>query len=73
MSVQYIFLFEGTTSYTSSLDENTEVENLAGHHLVITERDGSRKTLQKAASFVRTQVKALTDGNFFLTQIYFII
>lgn len=38
----------------SSLDENTDAENLAGHHLTITERDGSRKTLQKAASFVRS-------------------
>lgn len=34
------------------LDEYTDVESLAGHHLVVTERDGSRKTLQKAASFV---------------------
>ncbi|XP_017841759.2 pleckstrin homology domain-containing family G member 5 isoform X4 [Drosophila busckii] len=35
----------------SRLDEQTDVESLAGHHLIITERDGSRKTLQKAASF----------------------
>ncbi|XP_037901314.1 uncharacterized protein LOC119645272 isoform X2 [Glossina fuscipes] len=34
-----------------SLDENTEVEQLAGHHLMITDKEGSRKTLQKAASF----------------------
>lgn len=35
----------------TSLDENTEVENLAGHHLIIMDKDSSRKTLQKAASF----------------------
>lgn len=35
----------------TSLDENTEVENLAGHHLIILDKDSSRKTLQKAASF----------------------
>ncbi|XP_030373024.1 uncharacterized protein LOC115623000 isoform X4 [Scaptodrosophila lebanonensis] len=45
------FLDAGPTPLTSSLDENTDVENLAGHHLIITERDSSRKTLQKAASF----------------------
>ncbi|XP_034482946.1 uncharacterized protein LOC117788320 isoform X2 [Drosophila innubila] len=36
---------------TRILDEHTDVENLAGHHLVVTEKDNSRKTLQKAASF----------------------
>lgn len=35
----------------TSLDENTEVENLAGHHLIVMDKDSSRKTLQKAASF----------------------
>ncbi|XP_036326271.1 uncharacterized protein LOC118739191 isoform X3 [Rhagoletis pomonella] len=45
------FLETGYSPLTSSLDENTDVENLAGHYLIITERDGSRKTLQKAASF----------------------
>uniref|UniRef100_A0A0K8URA4 Pleckstrin y domain-containing family G member 5 n=2 Tax=Bactrocera latifrons TaxID=174628 RepID=A0A0K8URA4_BACLA len=45
------FLETGYSPLASSLDENTEVENLAGHHLTVTESDGSRKTLQKAASF----------------------
>ncbi|XP_036326252.1 serine-rich adhesin for platelets-like isoform X2 [Rhagoletis pomonella] len=45
------FLETGYSPLASSLDENTDVENLAGHYLIITERDGSRKTLQKAASF----------------------
>ncbi|XP_037938979.1 uncharacterized protein LOC119672089 isoform X2 [Teleopsis dalmanni] len=43
--------YAGSSPFLSSLDENTEVENLAGRHLIITERDGSRKMLQKAASF----------------------
>uniref|UniRef100_A0A1A9WRI3 DH domain-containing protein n=1 Tax=Glossina brevipalpis TaxID=37001 RepID=A0A1A9WRI3_9MUSC len=34
-----------------SLDINTEVDQLAGRHFMITDKDGSRKTLQKAASF----------------------
>lgn len=42
----------GASGLSNALDEYTEVESLAGHHLVVTERDGSRKTLQKAASFV---------------------
>lgn len=39
--------------YTSSLDESTDVESLAGKHLIIVDRDGSKRTgqLQKAASF----------------------
>ncbi|XP_039962993.1 uncharacterized protein LOC120776420 isoform X2 [Bactrocera tryoni] len=45
------FLETGYSLLASSLDENTDVENLAGHHLTVTESDGSRKTLQKAASF----------------------
>ncbi|XP_054084671.1 uncharacterized protein LOC105210114 isoform X2 [Zeugodacus cucurbitae] len=45
------FLETGYTPLASSLDENTDVENLAGHHLTVTECDDSRKTLQKAASF----------------------
>ncbi|XP_020716607.1 uncharacterized protein LOC101462259 [Ceratitis capitata] len=45
------FLEPAYSPLASSLDENTDAENLAGHHLTITERDGSRKTLQKAASF----------------------
>ncbi|XP_068142817.1 serine-rich adhesin for platelets isoform X2 [Drosophila tropicalis] len=45
------FLDAGPSPLTSSLDEQTDVENLAGHHLIITERESSRKTLQKAASF----------------------
>ncbi|XP_049313980.1 uncharacterized protein LOC105227390 isoform X3 [Bactrocera dorsalis] len=45
------FLETGYSPLASSLDENTDVENLAGHHLTVTESDGSRKTLQKAASF----------------------
>ncbi|XP_053954447.1 uncharacterized protein LOC128860751 isoform X3 [Anastrepha ludens] len=45
------FLEAGYSPSASSLDENTDVESLAGRHLIITERDGSRKTLQKAASF----------------------
>ncbi|XP_055905730.1 serine-rich adhesin for platelets isoform X2 [Eupeodes corollae] len=44
------FLESGSPPYTSSFEENTDVENLVGRHLVITERDG-KKTLQKAASF----------------------
>ncbi|XP_060655477.1 pleckstrin homology domain-containing family G member 5 isoform X5 [Drosophila nasuta] len=40
-----------TGAASSLLDEHTDVESLAGHHLVVTERDNSRKTLQKAASF----------------------
>ncbi|XP_064541067.1 uncharacterized protein LOC135430351 isoform X10 [Drosophila montana] len=47
----FSYLDTGPTNLTSHLDENTDVENLAGHHLVITERDNSRKSLQKAASF----------------------
>ncbi|XP_046807338.1 pleckstrin homology domain-containing family G member 5 [Lucilia cuprina] len=45
------FLEAGTSPLQTSLDENTEVENLAGHHLIIMDKDSSRKTLQKAASF----------------------
>ncbi|XP_065362388.1 rhoGEF domain-containing protein gxcJ-like isoform X2 [Calliphora vicina] len=45
------FLEAGTSPLHTSLDENTEVENLAGHHLIIMDKDSSRKTLQKAASF----------------------
>ncbi|XP_067643339.1 uncharacterized protein [Eurosta solidaginis] len=45
------FLEAGSSPLASSLDENTDVENLAGHHLLITECDANRKTLQKAASF----------------------
>ncbi|KRF84909.1 uncharacterized protein Dvir_GJ11546, isoform I [Drosophila virilis] len=47
----FSYLDTGPTNLTGHLDENTDVENLAGHHLVITERDNSRKSLQKAASF----------------------
>uniref|UniRef100_A0A1I8NPN4 DH domain-containing protein n=1 Tax=Stomoxys calcitrans TaxID=35570 RepID=A0A1I8NPN4_STOCA len=45
------FLEAGSSPLQTSLDENTEVENLAGHHLYVTDKDSSRKTLQKAASF----------------------
>ncbi|XP_036216592.2 serine-rich adhesin for platelets isoform X3 [Bactrocera oleae] len=41
----------GYSPLASSLEENTDIENLAGHHLTVTECDGSRKILQKAASF----------------------
>ncbi|XP_030080989.1 uncharacterized protein LOC111601002 isoform X5 [Drosophila hydei] len=47
----FSYLDTGPSNMTSLLDEYTDVENLAGHHLVITERDSSRKSLQKAASF----------------------
>ncbi|EDV96588.1 GH16335, partial [Drosophila grimshawi] len=47
----YSYLDTGPSTMTILLDEYTDVENLAGHHLVISERDSSRKTLQKAASF----------------------
>ncbi|KAM8708406.1 hypothetical protein ACLKA7_015387 [Drosophila subpalustris] len=46
-----IFSYLDAGSATRLLDEHTDVESLAGHHLVVTERDNSRKTLQKAASF----------------------
>ncbi|XP_015042720.2 uncharacterized protein [Drosophila pseudoobscura] len=45
------FLDAGPSPATSSVDEQTDVENLAGHHLCITERGSNRKPLQKAASF----------------------
>ncbi|KAM7358764.1 uncharacterized protein ACRADG_003612 isoform 6-T6 [Cochliomyia hominivorax] len=45
------FLEAGSSPLQTSLDENTDVENLAGHHLIIMDKDSSRKTLQKAASF----------------------
>ncbi|BFF98310.1 uncharacterized protein DMAD_06498 [Drosophila madeirensis] len=45
------FLDAGPSPATSSVDEQTDVENLAGHHLCITERGANRKPLQKAASF----------------------
>ncbi|XP_073842649.1 uncharacterized protein isoform X5 [Musca autumnalis] len=45
------FLEAGTSPLQTSLDENTEVENLAGHHLFVNDKDSTRKTLQKAASF----------------------
>ena len=49
--------FLGSPPYTTSLDENTDIENLAGKILVLTEKDcfhNNKKngTLQKAASFV---------------------
>ncbi|XP_017861850.1 PREDICTED: uncharacterized protein LOC108613117 isoform X3 [Drosophila arizonae] len=47
----YSYPDTGPSNMTTLLDEHTDVENLAGHHLVITERDSSRKSLQKAASF----------------------
>ncbi|XP_019892308.1 uncharacterized protein LOC101900908 isoform X1 [Musca domestica] len=45
------FLGAGSSPLQISLDENTEVENLAGHHLFVSDKDSSKKTLQKAASF----------------------
>ncbi|XP_022221032.2 uncharacterized protein LOC111073151 isoform X4 [Drosophila obscura] len=45
------FLDAGPSPATNSVDEQTDVENLAGHHLCITERGSNRKPLQKAASF----------------------
>ncbi|XP_075162525.1 uncharacterized protein LOC142235152 isoform X4 [Haematobia irritans] len=45
------FLEAGSSPIQTSLDENTEVENLAGHHLIVSDKDSNRKTLQKAASF----------------------
>ncbi|XP_061390072.1 mucin-3B-like, partial [Musca vetustissima] len=45
------FLEAGSSPLQTSLDENTEVENLAGHHLFVNDKDSSRKILTKAASF----------------------
>lgn len=42
----------GPSPVPVSVDEQTDVESLAGHHLCITERGSNRKPLQKAASFV---------------------
>ncbi|KAI8036696.1 hypothetical protein M5D96_010497 [Drosophila gunungcola] len=45
------FLDAGPSLLPVSVDEQTDVESLAGHHLCITERGSNRKPLQKAASF----------------------
>ncbi|XP_020801371.1 uncharacterized protein LOC110178548 isoform X3 [Drosophila serrata] len=45
------FLDAGPSPVPVSVDEQTDVESLAGHHLCITERGSNRKPLQKAASF----------------------
>ncbi|XP_016955500.1 uncharacterized protein LOC108028292 isoform X5 [Drosophila biarmipes] len=45
------FLDAGPPLLPVSVDEQTDVESLAGHHLCITERGSNRKPLQKAASF----------------------
>ncbi|KAH8270040.1 hypothetical protein KR018_003063 [Drosophila ironensis] len=45
------FLDAGPPLLPVSVDEHTDVESLAGHHLCITERGSNRKPLQKAASF----------------------
>uniref|UniRef100_T1H4V0 Uncharacterized protein n=1 Tax=Megaselia scalaris TaxID=36166 RepID=T1H4V0_MEGSC len=49
----FISVHDGSIPYSSNsaIDEHTDLDHLAGKVLKITEKDGSKKVLQKAASF----------------------
>lgn len=44
------YIFAGVPTYLGPLDGNTDIGSLAGRNLIVTEKDLSKRTLQKAAS-----------------------